>query len=243
MIKRVAAFFLLLYAGLWCLQQVPSRAAGWLPLAKVSGGGGNVTWTPTANPAFQAGTANPQQFLSVAIGTAAANRWVIFCAAENNNGTVTAADVGGVTATKAADGMVGGVGATIWYANVPSGTTATINLTSGAFPSLVGIAVGTINTATGTPNTTATEPGGGFNNDPQVTTSALTVLTNGVGVMCGATTAVNASPTFNNWNSDFSIVSGTSYQLLLGHLNSTGTPSISGFAFADFSIAAASWGP
>lgn len=36
MIKRIIAFFILLYAGLWCLQQAPSRAAGWLPLAKSS---------------------------------------------------------------------------------------------------------------------------------------------------------------------------------------------------------------
>jgi hypothetical protein len=38
MIKRIAAFFLLFYVGLWCLQQ--SNAAGWLPLAQSSGGGG-----------------------------------------------------------------------------------------------------------------------------------------------------------------------------------------------------------
>lgn len=37
--KRIGAFFLLLYAGLWCLQQAPnSLAAGWLPLAQSAGG-------------------------------------------------------------------------------------------------------------------------------------------------------------------------------------------------------------
>lgn len=40
MIKRIAAFFILLYAGFWCLQQ--SDAAGWLPLVK--SGGGAATW-------------------------------------------------------------------------------------------------------------------------------------------------------------------------------------------------------
>lgn len=57
MIKRIAAFLILLYAGLWCLQQAPSHAAGWLPLAKASaGGGGTVAVDATSTAVTDSGT-------------------------------------------------------------------------------------------------------------------------------------------------------------------------------------------
>lgn len=209
------------------------------------GGGGNVTWTPTANPPIQAGTANPQRFTSVNIGTAAADRYVIVCTGQTSNGPVTAVTVNGVSATQAVDSVgTSGAESALWYANVTSGTSVTIDVTlTAGFPSFAGIAVGTINTATPTPGTTSSNPGAAFRNDPQTTAASVTVPSNGIAVLCAATTNVNATPTYNNWNANYNIVSGTSFQLLLGNLSATGTPSVSGFAFSDFGIVAAPWGP
>lgn len=237
---------LALYIGLICT--VAAQMGSFFPgpgTAHSTGGGGSVNWTKTANPAIQAGTANPQSFTSVNIGTAASDRIVIVCAGQNSNGPINALTINGVSATKAVDSTAtGGSETSLWYLNVTSGTSATIDLTSNsAFPGFVGIAVGTINTATATPGTTTSNPGASFRNDPQTTAASVTVPSNGIAVLCAATTNVNATPTYNNWNADYNIVSGTSFQLLLGNLSTTGTPSVSGFAFSDFGVVAAPWGP
>lgn len=218
----------------------------------VAAGGGSVTWTPTANPAIQAGGVNPQTFNTVAIGTAAANRVVVVGVGVNSNGPVTAvtANSTAITFTKAADGFGGGVGGSLWYASVPSGTSLTdISATTTiAFPGFVGISVGVLYTSTPTPNSTAAESASDFQGDStgQIPDAggSLTVLSNGIGVMFGATSAPNATPTFNNWSDDYhGQISGTSLQVLLGHLSSSGVPRITGYDFAAFGMACASWGP
>lgn len=212
-----------------------------------STGGGSVNWVKTDNPAIIAGTANPQSFASVNIGTASASRYVIICAGQTSNGPASALTLnsGSITATLAKESGGGGTNrASIWYANVPTGTTASVDVTSTVgFPGFFGIAVGVITTATPTPANTAAEAGGGFNNDPQVTTTSLTVPSGGIGVLCGVTNTVNGTPTYNNWTAEYNTTSTTNMQLLLGSLSASGTPSISGYAFTDFAIAAASWGP
>lgn len=209
-----------------------------------STGGGSVNWVKTDNPAIIAGTANPQSFASVNIGTASASRYVIVCAGQTSNGPVASMLIGGVTATLAKESGGGGTNrASIWYANVPTGTTATIDVTSTVgFPGFFGIAVGVITTATPTPASTAAEAGGSFNNDPQVTTTSLTVPSSGIGVLCAVSNNPN-TPTYNNWTAEYNTTSTTNMQLLLGSLSASGTPSVSGYAFTDFAIAAASWGP
>jgi hypothetical protein len=210
------------------------------------GGGGSVTWTATDNPTPIAGTNNPQTFSGVNIGTPAANRYVVVCAGQDTNGPITSMTIGGVTATPISpNGLDGtGDGASLWYANVPSGTTASIQFNeTAAFPSNVGIAVGVLTTSTPIPPSAAIEVANGFNPDPQTTTTGLTVPSGGMAVICGATRGPNASPTWNVGIQDLLATNGTAYQILLGHLASSGTPSISGYAFQDFSIAAAAWAP
>jgi hypothetical protein len=209
----------------------------------VSGGGSGTNYTFQSAPAIQAGTANPQAFTGVGIGTAASNRFVVVCVAESGNGPITAVTIGGISATKAV-ATNAAQDMSIWYANVTTGTTATIDLTSTTtFPPEIGIAVATITTATPTPNTTATEAWA-FNSDPQVTTSALTISSNGVGVGCGGAGVVG-TPTINNGGTLDASQSVSGWQLVMFHSSTSGSfqPSVSGYSFQGYGMSAASWGP
>jgi hypothetical protein len=250
--RRAFLAYIALCAVLFAGWQV-SRAATDIGLTTMGvtyyapSGGGSVTWTTFTPPAIQAGTANPQAFTGVSIGTAASNRVVVVCVGASNNTPVTSVTIGGVSATAAEQSGGSANAAELWYASVPSGTTATfdINLAAG-FPTNIGIIVGALTTTTPTPGTGALQASTLFNNDPQETTTAITVPSNGIGIVCGDTGTPNASPTYNNWTADqqVTISAGTPEQWLLGHVGTgSQTPSISGYAFSSFGIAAAPWGP
>lgn len=96
MIKRITVFFILLYAGLWCLQQAPSsRAAGWLPLAKSAGGAVpfNIDGTTQCNSTTAATVVLPAFSNTFTNGLA-------YVSVLSNSGPVTVADTAGLTWTK-----------------------------------------------------------------------------------------------------------------------------------------------
>lgn len=206
---------------------------------KIVSAGGGINWTTFTPPTILA-TPNPNTFSSVNIGTPAADRMVVVAVGVHGNGPVTSVIVGATSLTLAAQSSAGAVGASLWYGIVASGSTANITAaTSTTFPPEIGIIVGTINTATPTPGTTQVLTYG-YNNDPQVTPS-ITVPGSGIGIVCGVSETPN-TPTFNNWTSDQQVATAT-WQLNLGHISASGAPSISGFAFSGYGIAAAPWGP
>ena len=116
-------------------------------------------------------------FASQAIGTAASTRVVIVCGGTRNSAQmISSMTIGGISATKAisAAGASSFNSAEIWYAVVPTGTTATISLTLGSSAPRYAISVyaanGLLNagapTATGsstaaTPSVSISPPGFG----------------------------------------------------------------------------------
>lgn len=204
-----------------------------------------LTWTTFTPPAIQTGIANPQSFAAVNIGTASSDRIVVVAVSPNNNGPVTAVTIAGNNATLAVQsGAADTQDASIWYLNVPTGTTATINVTTTTgFPSLIGIVVGILTGSQATPAAPTAARADGFLADPQTTTSALTINTGGIGIVTLCAQTPNATPTWNVGTQDQQVSSGTSLQILLGEINSTGsqTPSITGYPFAKVGIAAVSW--
>ena len=150
--------------------------------------------------------------------------------------------IGGVAATVATTTpLVNSKGAGSFYLNVASGTSTNIVVNSD-FIGYIGITVGALTGAAATSTSFATLPWG-FYADPQVT-PALTVPHNGVAIVVGGSISPNSSATFNIGTEDYSIISGTSWQTLSGHISVAGseTPSISGFNFAGMTMAAAAWG-
>lgn len=147
MIKRIAAFFFLLYAGLWCLQQAPSRAAGWLPLAKSSGAVS--TFMGTDAQTFNIGGGSSHTFSGVNIGTASVDRIVcVGVLVDFNNAIITAVTIGGVSATieqlNTAKSSVG-----IACANVTTGATGNVVVTLNSGFDNIDIVVGYFTGQTG----------------------------------------------------------------------------------------------
>lgn len=86
--------------------------------------------------AFQASTSitnttSPTTFSSMALGPVAANRYVVLCAFQSSSGgTLTAATIGGISATNVASANNGFFYASVWIAKVPTGATGNVVLTS-----------------------------------------------------------------------------------------------------------------
>lgn len=198
------------------------------------GGGGPLTFTPTATAvAWQVGPTSPVSF-SANIGTASADRFVVVVAntdAGSVNGVVTAVTINGVNATLAvgaapADGVTPGT--YIWYALVTLGSgSQTISVsTVGTFPAGVGIAVGTITgSATATISATNTVAGAATA-DPHSITAV--VPANGVAVI-GVATDRLLTPTWTNATGDASTheVGANAYGLLMAH-GTANSPSFTG---------------
>lgn len=213
-----------------------------------------VTWTPTANPAIQdLSFVSSATFTGASIGTAAGNRWVVVCvsiASGVSNNPASGVTVGGASLTLAKGNSWAsdnGSSQSIWYGNITTGTTANIVVTATTAGSLTeaGIGVGALTTTTGAPNTTA-DLQYNVGSDPQVTTSALTIPSNGIGIVCGGSSQPAVTPTWNVGVQDYNVINGGSnWQMLLGHISATGsrTPSISGYNGNKFGMSAASWGP
>ena len=220
----------------------------------VSGGGSSPAWTKTAAPAIQNiaySGATTVTFSSVAIGAASSNRIVIVnvCANHSASNSVTCTidyGSGATSATLAVANSSSGTGPidAIFYLAAPTGTTATIVLTAtGTTPTFgyVGITVGALTGVTATPTSTATQDSG-YNADPQVTTSALTVPATGFGLVVGG--GGGGPPTWNVGTQDYYTTSA-GLVMTSGYISASGsqTPSISGFSYAFFGMVAATWGP
>lgn len=218
-----------------------------------------ITFTPTAAPATQYlayPSPSTATFSSVNIGTASSGRIVVVGVGDQNSGNCPLASViiGGTGATEATTTTDGE--ASLWYANIASGTSADIVVTCTGVASFhdIGIQVGALTGATLTPSST-----GVFNfayaAQPQTVTA--TVPSNGVGVVF-ATEGENSTttPPLPSWTN----TTGDSYsndttgdnnptQVILAHTYTAGsqTPSISSngtaYNFVGTAMVMATWAP
>lgn len=116
--------------------------AGFFGSAHVpAAGGGGVTFQTVL-----ADTANTGSFSfpSVAIGLPSASRRVVVALAYRGGGPAATVTIGGVTASLDAGGAGASTSAEIWSAVVPSGTTATVEITFTSAGSGVGVGVWTV---------------------------------------------------------------------------------------------------
>jgi hypothetical protein len=124
------------------------------------GGGGALTFTWTDSKILTGTPAPPASFAAASIGAASSDRIVVagisWQGTASTNMDITAVTIGGVTATQVAYNRSSARAHGIWYAAVPTGTTAVVSVTyvNGWVDSLV-LNVGTI---TGSATTSA--PGG-----------------------------------------------------------------------------------
>lgn len=145
-----------------------------------AGGGGGTPFgiTQAATQTTTTGTIGVNTFAGVAIGAADGTRIVVVtvCHGITSGTTLSAFTIGGITATQGAVSVFsGGSTAEIWYAAVPTGTTATIQFTQSAADSRIvlgvyrvvgtGVSFSTGNAANGVTNTSisasVTIPAGG----------------------------------------------------------------------------------
>jgi hypothetical protein len=179
-----------------------SYAQGWFPLVKAGGGTLSFSWQSSA---VSGSTPAPSStlFTTQAIGTASSDRIVVV--GISWKGTASAGmdipssgvTIGGVTATQGAYLRGTNSRATaIYYANVTTGTTATIGITgySNGFIDEIIINTGII-TGSGTTsnpsNITSVPPG----YSSGTTGQAVTVPTNGVSVICAISDNNGFAPT------------------------------------------------
>jgi len=169
--------------------QLPLTGAG--KGAVGGGGGGSLTFASTASPAAVGGVPAPNasMFTGVAIGSASTDRFVVVSIAfQGTDGTQmdipsNGITIGGVTATQAAYSRTSGHGAAVYFANVTTGTTATIGVTgySNGYINAIIIGVGTIkgSATTSSPSNDITPayPNG------LTTTPTITVPANGVSII------------------------------------------------------------
>lgn len=119
-------------------------------------------------------------FSAVAIGTAAADRWVIV-AFGVTSGDFDSMTIGGIAATISIEGITWGSGSSeagIGLANVPTGTTADVVVNGSATPLGCHIGVWTVNMASGV----ATDTGGDHKSGTTSCTVAIDIPANGFAV-------------------------------------------------------------
>ena len=202
------------------------------------------------------GLSSPQSFASVAIGTASSNRIVVVCFQNRKplgsaNGDLATVTIGGVGATKATGTPSTNANATeIWYAPVPTGTTATISVTfssgflDGIQP-MVGILTGSATTSNSSNQTAAGYPAASTN----ANTAAITVASGGVAVLCGiADSNSGVSSSWTNATKDVPpndvgyLANGSGFTGTLAHASAsatvtetvTGSGGVSGWVSASF---------
>jgi hypothetical protein len=189
-------------------------------------------------------------FTSQAIGTADPTRLVVVGIGHGVSGrTVTSATIGGISATQATGAQPSGSGSNtdIWYAAVPTGTTATIVINYSGSEDRTAIAVYSVigtglafSAANGTTISSGTP-----------TSVSTTVITPSGGVVAVAITHVGAitAITGSNLTSDISagLPSGSSGTLLAGHDTSHSGSTAYGFSWttgvADVNLSVASFSP
>ena len=226
-----------------------SRAAIDAPVAS------SATLTYEAFATENAGT-NTAVFTSVNLGTAASNRVIavipmsrataippttVTSVAFTVGATATLSQVSGAAANPGA-GQV--VLTDIWYASVPSGTSATITVVWSGTNNRSGIYVYAINTSTPTPSSGANI---GTNNVMTLTQS-ITVPAGGVGIagwmtqQTGNTDTFTAGATLDN----ASALAGALNGVAAGHTTATGSVSVTASSTPTgntMAMSLASWGP
>ena len=222
-----------------------------------------VTFTPTDSqlqfvPYNGPGTAT---FSTVNIGTPSSDRVVVVGITDSGNNLVTGVTVGGVSATSV--GINAG-GVSMWYANIPSGSTAPVVLTATNNQiDNIGIMVGDIvgesqiaPTATSTHDLPADQNDTG---DPEFfpNTGTITVPANGLAVLVGGSHYNGGTNTWTNTTSalgDFNIGTPNNNQVSgeMAHSYATGAQSYTlsssqtasgGFQYLSLSGIVATWKP
>lgn len=249
--RRILAIALLC---LFCLAPALAQL-GTLPYSGAGGGGGGaITITYEAAPAIQSLGTPTTTFSSVSLGSASPGRIIVVCAtaAAMNSSTDT------MTATEAGNAMTSARQQTrasggsefqgLFYIVDATNTTATITVTSTqGTMAHIGIAVWQISgSATPAPNTTAVDAYN-YNADPQTTSSALTVLSNGGSIACGGSETFVVSPSWTVPSStrDFSITDSSAWMMSGSHGSGTGsvTPSVGSISGGGWGMVGGSWGP
>ncbi|WP_214385512.1 hypothetical protein [Aminobacter anthyllidis] len=216
----------------------------------VAAGGASPTFNKTAGPAWQniANGSSVATFSATAIGTADAGRYVVVGVGLHAAATkvVTGITVGGVALTKAIESTDASYKSSLWYGNVPTGTTADIVVTvTAAFAiSYIGIVVAEMTLPTPTPTATAMRADSYTGSAGSV---SLTVPSSGIGVIVAMVTKGVGTADVGTWTNateDYETIS-TVYALGFAHTTTTGalTISVAGDGDNNINMASAAWGP
>jgi hypothetical protein len=210
-------------------------------------------WTATAAPAIQdLSGASTATFSNVNIGTAWSDRMVVVGVANNSCCTnpITSLTINGISATEAT--TTTSYADSIWYASVPTSTSATIILNTSGHISQWGIQVGQLTGASSSPYATAVHDSN-YVADPQTVTAV--VPTRGVGVVFAATVSNVTTPEVPVWtnavgDSYSHDETGNTMQAILAHTTTAGsdTPSLSSASASTYgnsgsAMAMVTWGP
>jgi hypothetical protein len=238
LLSILIALALLFHVTAGYAQGMMMTGAGSSPKAAAGGGGGGITFTPTdaqtATPGFGAGT------FTANIGTPSVDRIVIVSYQGNSGSSIPT--LNGTAMNVAAGDSVATYNNALYYASVPTGTTATIGYGGGM--SAVSIAVGILTGQSGGASATPVNPVTG--SPPSVT---MTIPAGGVGIIGAGAYYAGASPVFT-WTGTTSSsgdeATGNATGALLGtaHATASGTISVSSVpAVSGGTMAGAAWGP
>lgn len=194
----------------------------------IGGGGTPFSITQTATASTTTGS-TPVVFAGLSIGAADTTRIVAVSICHGpNNGTFTSLTIGGVTATLATgskQNSTGGVSAEIWYAAVPTGTTATVQ-----YDQLAGVDTRHFISVYRIAGTTASFSAGGGAASLSVTSLAASVsIPVGGGALAGCMThsATSGSGTPTNLTLDTNnVVVGTSTSYVGNNSTNSGSTSM-----------------
>ena len=158
----------------------------------------------------------PFTFTNENIGTPSSTRYVTVCfswngAAGGSNGTISGVTIGGISATQAVNYYPAQRGNAIWYAAVPTGTTANVLFTAGGgngFLNAITISVGNF-TGSASPSvssTLTTSPPAYASGQTTGVVGTVTVPSGGVAITCGyADTSTAGSSGWTNATKDVDI--------------------------------------
>ncbi len=207
--------------------------------------GAGITFTGTdaqsAAPAFSPGS------FTAAIGTASADRIVTVCWSQHTGVGIAAPTYNSGNAFSLASGNNAVDNIVLYYANVTTGTTMSIDYAGGADG--ISIGVGVLKGQSGGGGAASTNPTTYTAGGAQPLSISLTVPSGGIGVACGGYSVGAIAPTYT-WTGT---TSGTgdetsgnvNSQIGLAHSTSTGTITVSSSTTLSFggTMAAASWAP
>jgi hypothetical protein len=213
--------------------------------AASGGGGGGIAFTETDAQTVASGF-SPGSFASVAIGAASADRIVVM-GYQTDSGTNLPAPTynGGSAWSVASAGVAVSDQIGLYYANIPSGTTMTVEFPGGS--QSISIAVGILKGQSGGGSATSANAVVNTAVGAQPLTVSLTVPAGGIGIAVAGNKAGAVAPTFTWTGTTAGAGDKTSgdanSQISLAHSTSTGTVGVSSSSSLSFggTLAAASW--